>query len=138
MRCNPVHPDLLKELESGQRCIHVGHRWRSRFKSPRARRQLEMLRVVNEWIRLSKPSCYRRSQGWDQFSANIEKRQAWRPKQIFESARYIKVQVHGLDVNRSGSAILIIIQHHEGTGLMRQFRDCPDLRTEPVFETHVR
>ena len=61
-----------------------------------------------------------------------------RTKQILEGSSYIKVQVHRLHVHRTGSAILVIVEHHQSAGLVSDLRDGAYLGTKTIFETDMR
>src|SRR5215469_5409030 len=96
-----------------------------------------MLRIVSEWIGLSKPTGDGWSQSRNQFFTDVEKRQTRRPEQVLESSGHVKIQVHGFYVDRTRSTVLIVIEHDECTRLVCQLRDSSDIGTESIFETHM-
>src|SRR4029077_183890 len=97
-----------------------------------------MLGIVGEWICLAKPPGYRGNQRWDEFFAYVQKSKSRRTEQILQGSRHVKVEVHRFHVRPASSAILIVIEHHEGTTVMGNLRDGFYVGAESVLETNVR
>ena len=138
MTSHVLHADLLQQLDSGHCPVNVGHRRRPRLKPARTGREIDILRIEGEGIALRKPSCNCRDQGTNQLFAHIHESQTGRPEKIFERAGNVEIQVHCFDVNGASSAVLIVIEHHQSTGLVSKFDDGFYFGTESISETDMR
>ena len=72
-----------------------------------------MLDIESKGIPLREPAGNRRLQRFDQFAANVQKGQARRSQQVFQSSRNVEINIRLVDVDPTGAAVLVIIQHDQ-------------------------
>ena len=82
-----------------------------------------MLDVKRKRILLREPARDRRGERTDQFGPDVKESDAGRTKKIFECAADVKIYIERLDVDRTGSAILITVEHDQRTALVRALND---------------
>src|SRR5215469_1805122 len=97
-----------------------------------------MLDVECKRILLRKPARDRRRERADQLGPNVQKCYPGRAQEIFEGAGDIEIHVECFYVKGPRSAVLITVEHHQGTVLMCLLHNARDFRSETVGETDLR
>ncbi len=131
-------PDLLHQLDSGDRRVGRRHRRRARLEAPRGRRRRVVVDVHLEDVAIGEPARRRGLDPLHELAAAVEEAEPGRAEQVLEHASGQEVAVERAHVDRQRADRLVGVDEHRRARLVRDAADALDVEPAAVPEADVR